>query len=510
MKCRQCGYRLWNLVSRECPECGESFSPAEFQFTPNTVQFCCPHCSQPYYGTDENGLPTPRSFNCIGCHRDISLDQMVLFPVDADEEATISETHPWLDRENRGFFRRFWSGVYVAMFQPGRMIRIVPPDSSLGSAWSFGMLANLCFVLVASSFSVLFVALFLAGTRGAFPGGGAGGVAPSLGMFGIGMFAGVGCAGVGALLVIALGVLVWGAVTQLLLKLTGSTGHTIGRTYQCLLYSGGANALTMVPFCGGYVGWIWWLVSAVVAVREGQKVSGVRAGFAVLTPPLVMAGMSVVLYAIWIVSILNANPAFQNVGNQPFSFMTDSQKVGNIAGAQELYANLYPEATGQQHPVVLVQQELLVADDFIATGSKTSLDDIPIGSVTLREFLKLDENRQTRAAKEATKLLPAAGESYRVGDAVFVGLGDKTEWVTPGTWELFIYPDMSFNTTKPLVYWVMFSDGHLESLPLHTFMQRLEAQNKFRAEQGQPPIPAPSMLRQLPSGPGVEEPSDEE
>ena len=67
MRCKQCDYRLWNLTARRCPECGTPFLPSEFEFVPNSVQFCCPHCGQAYYGTDAKGHLVPPAFTCGRC-----------------------------------------------------------------------------------------------------------------------------------------------------------------------------------------------------------------------------------------------------------------------------------------------------------------------------------------------------------------------------------------------------------------------------------------------------------
>ncbi len=81
MHCQACGYSLWNLVARECPECGAPFLPGDFEFVPGTVQFCCPHCRHARHGTGDRGHLSPRSFTCEQC------DVRRRHP-DSDNEAT--------------------------------------------------------------------------------------------------------------------------------------------------------------------------------------------------------------------------------------------------------------------------------------------------------------------------------------------------------------------------------------------------------------------------------------
>ena len=87
MHCQACGYSLWNLAARECPECGARFLPGDFEFVPGTVQFCCPHCRHPRHGMDDRGHLSPRSFNCEQCDAAIDMDAMVLSPAEGLADA---------------------------------------------------------------------------------------------------------------------------------------------------------------------------------------------------------------------------------------------------------------------------------------------------------------------------------------------------------------------------------------------------------------------------------------
>ena len=69
MHCKNCDYPLWNIPTRQSPECGTPFVPGEFEFVRNSVQFCCPHCEQVYYCTDAKGHLFPVEFDCVSCGR---------------------------------------------------------------------------------------------------------------------------------------------------------------------------------------------------------------------------------------------------------------------------------------------------------------------------------------------------------------------------------------------------------------------------------------------------------
>jgi hypothetical protein len=89
----------------------------------------------------------------------------------------------------------------------------------------------------------------------------------------------------------------WGLTAHGLLRVSGGCAHGLGRTFQAICYGSGANMLSAVPCVGAYVGWIWWAVSAVLMLKEGQCVSGRRASVAVLALPCALALLVLGLYA---------------------------------------------------------------------------------------------------------------------------------------------------------------------------------------------------------------------
>ena len=258
MRCKVCDYRLWNLRSRQCPECGTGFWPSEFEFSPNSVQFQCPHCGQSYYGTGAKGHLVPARFACVGCGNDVDMDEMVLGPTAGlEEEQTEVDRSPWLNRKRVGFFKGWVRTVGRSMVGQTRLMRATPVNSSAAEAWWFGLLSQL---IVSVSAMSLFLAIPLVmGISAMFTGGGVlgGGVG--------GMTAGFAIMTLVPIVGGVLGMSVWGLLVHGILRLSGQTRAGLGRTYQAMCYSSAAVAPAAVP-CFGDV-----FVSGRLGVVGGER-----------------------------------------------------------------------------------------------------------------------------------------------------------------------------------------------------------------------------------------------
>jgi hypothetical protein len=83
MQCTCCGYPLWNLAKRQCPECGQIFSINHYFYRAGTVRFLCPHCRLEQPPRNSRGQPTDAR-PCAGCGRDAAVDEMIVEPVNPD------------------------------------------------------------------------------------------------------------------------------------------------------------------------------------------------------------------------------------------------------------------------------------------------------------------------------------------------------------------------------------------------------------------------------------------
>jgi len=476
MRCEHCGYRLWHLRSRRCPECGTEFRPSDFEFVPHAVQFCCPHCNQSYYGTSSRGHLRPIEFDCVSCGRHIHMDEMVLLPTEGvEEERTKIYQMPWFERKERGLIRAWFATIGMALASPVNLMKTVPIDSSVGSAWWFAILASLPLIVIGP------MLLFLIGIISAIVGGGA----PSgvfMGLAGLMVVAGVG------LSVVWIGI--WSLLTHGILRLTGPTAGPLGRTMQGICYSSGANIISAIPCFGFYVGPVWWLVSAVLMVMEGQRVRGWRAAMAVLVPPvgtfLILTGLWIG-FMFWSVGMASRITATQPSWSQPGTTA--------VLGAVLVFSG-QNSGKGPDHAIQLVTGGQLSGFELLDTSSATQEQDVPVADTTLEQFALLPTSQQKRIVQAAIDALPEGAVAHRLGDFVFTYHGMDLDAADPRLWVVVNAPDPDVNPSGSefSILIVGLADGSVSTLSTANCAALLIEQNKVRAANNLPSIPDPRTL----------------
>ncbi len=473
MRCKKCDYRLWNLRSRQCPECNTPFKPSDFEFALNSVRFACPHCGQCYYGTGDKGHLSPIEFDCVRCGRHIHMDETVLLPtVGVEEEQTAPAAMPWLDRSRRGFFRAWLGTIWMAMIRPGQLIGVVPLESSLLDAWWFAVLTQLTIALVCMGPMFLFMVVVSSAGEGA-------------GWAGAGL--GFGAAFAVILAGTVAGIALWGAITHGVLCVGAQPRAGLRRTYHALCYSAGANVLSAIPCFGYYIGWVWWLVSAVLMVRDGQRVTGLRASVAVLLTPC-LGILAVIGFYTWLfVAVLPRSGAFLAM-----SQVQASSQAQVVAVTVRAYARLH-NGRAFTHAAELLADGFIQPASLLAPGSGTTLAHIPVGSLTLQRFSELDRQEKLARVQEAIGDLPDGVVAQRLGDFVFTCNRLDLDAVDPAVWTFIMWADPASNDPPAStdVIYIGLADGTVLRITVADLDAELAGQNSLRAEAGLPPLPHP-------------------
>jgi len=476
LHCRTCEYPLWNLKARQCPECGSAFKPSEFEFVVNSVRFCCPQCDQAYYGLGVKGHLVPQEFGCVSCGRRLAMDEAVLRPAaGVEEEHTRPDHSPWQERRERGFVRAFFSTIGFALVNQSRLVRGLSAVPKVRSAWWFAFIAT---IMVAGAAIVPFILLI--GLPIAFAGGGAGGV--SRGVTAFSWFAAV-------MIVISLFALVlWALITHGLLAITGPKKGSLARTMEVFGYSAGANVISAVPCVGIYIGWIWWVISATLLVKEAHGISGGRAALVTLPVPLLGIG-GVITFFIIAIAQTNAMMATINTMPNPVAGGTQSVEVTTVVDALTAYHAQW--AALPAHALDLVHDDQLMASDLVSVDTATDTSDVPAGSSNLAAFERLSVIDRQQVVEETAATLPAGTVAHRFGDFVFTYHGldmdaDVELWIVVMCGD----PDVDPNAAAQGIV-VGQVDGTVAEIPADRVPMMLLLQNQQRKFAGHPPLPDP-------------------
>ncbi len=526
MRCNQCDYPLWNLPARVCPECGTPFVPSERDYVPNSVRFCCTNCGQDYYGTDERGHLEPASFACVACGEPQTMDEMLLLPTEGvEEEQTKVFVMPWLDASYKSKRVRAWYATFaLTIASPKRLAAAVPEGASSMRAWWFALVSITVFIAVGmGSYSFIRFA--------------------SLSRFGFG--SAMVAAGeivlwyLFLLIGIAAAIGVWGLIAHALLKVSGATNGTIGRTYQALLYSSGSAFLVGIPIFGvllSPIAVIWWATCAAVMLATLQGVHWFRAAVAAMVLPVLMF----LLFVGWIVFGISMMMAAIGPGGfggaaTMRSVMSDTQ-LPTDAIVQYRAEN---GTDGPPHALMLViDGQAQSSYDFIAGGTLTGESDVPLpGSIpsnaapTLWDLGNMNEAEAGAIVEQAAAVLPADVVAHRLGDFVFtyhgtVGpLSELTSSVGPPSeptstvagppseptssagppsaptydprlWLVIYSPDPDVNFALQPNDWVAVgrADGTVIPMTVSQFQIKLIGQNALRQAAGLPPLPDPQTV----------------
>lgn len=498
MNCPTCNYSLWNLRDRLCPECGTPFLPSQFRFVPGSVRFCCPFCDQPYYGTSPEGHLIPREFECVTCHQRVSMDAMVLLPTEGLQDAqTAAEAMPWLDNRRR-FLSRWFATIGWAMATPAKLIRLTPRESSTWPAFGFFMVTTL---VLQFALWIPFIVMFaVAGAFGPRTGG----------MMMAGFMAGpAAIAFLGTVVLF----LLWLVVSHGLLRLGGPLEARMGRTAQCFFYAGGANILGAIPCLGFYfsvISWVWPAVSAILMIRQAQKVSAGRACFAVLTPPLFVITAGVV----WIVAVVvpsvqtsiasaqAARTAAATAQSARTRTLLQSQATAGSYAQAVLDALRVHAGDPPPHIARLVADGELAPQHFVLSdfGSAKA---IPVGPLDLVAFATAAPSDRRRELARLESALGPAPTAYRLGDFVFTyqgvdvngSVGDPK---AAGLW-LFVAEVQEGTGPSPTTsLWIVgLNRGVVEAYTPQEFQSKLALQNTQRRSLGLPAIPDPATVKHV-------------
>jgi hypothetical protein len=240
---------------------------------------------------------------------------------------------------------------------------------------------------------------------------------------------------------------------------------------------------------------VWTAVSAILMIRQSQKVSGLRASFAVLTPPLLIIGALVT----WIVFAMI--PSMQQSVVQARAAVAAQQQLqakGIVnSHAQEVLTALKARAADPpRHAARLVADGDVASPQFVLSdfGDPGS---VPIGRLNLRS---LESSPRSLRQQEIKRLEMAMGSApvHRLGDFVFTYQSIDMAADPPYLW-LFVAEVAGgpADSAKTDLWIVGLNSGNLYPVAPADLQTELKGQNAVRRARGLPAIPHPSTVKHV-------------
>jgi hypothetical protein len=223
----------------------------------------CPTC--------QHALPDPPPAHCPNCGAASSPQ-----PSPATARAAI----PWDERTRIGFVAALAETTREVLFSPTRFFKAMPTSGGIGEPLLYGLLLGWLGVLVAAFYQALYETVAgadLSPLVGASPElvAALGWVRGWVGFAWQAVFGGVA---------VAVGMIVWSGIVHVVLLLLGRASRGFEATLRVVAFSQAACLLSLVPFCGALVAWVWSVVAQVIGLSEAHRSSRGAAAAAVLLP----------------------------------------------------------------------------------------------------------------------------------------------------------------------------------------------------------------------------------
>lgn len=187
----------------------------------------------------------------------------------------------WERRQALGFFPSIIESIRQILTQPGETFSRMPREGGFGAPLIFSILLSWAGIIAASLYQGIWFMVNPAALEQEMEG-------ISLGLFWA-ILAGV-------LIVmpifITLIAFIGSAITHLCLMLTGGAKHSYETTFRVTAYSQGATGiLQFIPFCGGLLYTVWYLVALIIGLTKAHQTETWRVVVAVLLPVILCCGL---------------------------------------------------------------------------------------------------------------------------------------------------------------------------------------------------------------------------
>lgn len=186
---------------------------------------------------------------------------------------------PWEDRGRIGLVSALIETTRKVLTAPGAFFEAMPVTGGIGGPLLYGIVVGTLGVIVAAIYREVFQALVGSTMAGLGGGSELRRILP-LFMGGAGLVLQV----VFAPIFVTVGLFIAGAVVHVFLLMLGGARNGFEATFRVMCYSEAAAIINVVPFCGGVISGVWFLVLAILGVAAAHGIGKGTAATAVLLP----------------------------------------------------------------------------------------------------------------------------------------------------------------------------------------------------------------------------------
>jgi len=243
----------------------------------------CPRCGAP--------LPDPPERFCPSCGTD--LETPAVLPEDslapppplppppppATGRQPRPASTPWEDRDRIGFLQALVETTQKVLLGPTAFFAGMPTTGGVGGPLLYGIIVGSLGMIVAALYREVFSAL-MGSTMASL---GNSGELRRLMPFMTGG-ASIVVQVVFAPLAVIIGLFVVSAIVHVVLLLLGGARRGFEATLRVMCYSEAASIINVIPFCGGFVSGIYFVVVAIIGLSEAHGIGKGTAAAAVLLP----------------------------------------------------------------------------------------------------------------------------------------------------------------------------------------------------------------------------------
>lgn len=253
-------------ITLVCPFCRFSREMPESQIPAGAKRAVCPRCGQKFEfraagrGSDASKA-VPAHTKAVTHEAETSYDR-------AQERGS-----PWEFRTEIGIFKSIVNTFIQVLFTPGKFFSTLARRGGIGEPMAFGLLMG----AVGSMLGLFWPTLLMSG--GLFQ-------QPFLGQLTVGAVFLIMLVGIPICVLVAM--FVYSAVLHFFLFLVRGGRHGFEATFRVIAYSQAAQAWSLLPVLGGWIGGIWQLIVQVIGLRKMHDTSYFRVVMAFILPVFIL------------------------------------------------------------------------------------------------------------------------------------------------------------------------------------------------------------------------------